>query len=129
MSLHQSQSKMCYCCRTKVRTSTMADSASEMESDTSSVDGASVDPRNPDSLVKRVESLSQENRVLRMEIETLKLKNKTLQEENKDLRRASVNIVSTRARSINPMKMTNHSIISRSTSITHSLPVPVTNIE
>lgn len=76
----------------------MADSASEMESDTSSMDGVTSalgPPRTVhESQTKRIESLSQENRVLRMEIDTLKLKNKALQAENKDLRQASVNIVS-----------------------------------
>lgn len=76
----------------------MADSASEMESDTSSIDGAATvlgPPRKTmESHVKRIESLTQENRVLRMEIDTLKLKNKALQSENKELRQTSVNIVS-----------------------------------
>ena len=76
----------------------MADSASELESDTSSIDGG---PTNRPSLQlqveqlqKRLESLQQENRVLRMELDTFKLKCKTLEEQNKDLRRASVTIVS-----------------------------------
>lgn len=79
----------------------MADSASEveMESDTSSMDGGGsvhTHPRHSqESHVKRIESLSQENRVLHMEIDTLKLKNKSLQAENKELRQTSVNIVST----------------------------------
>lgn len=75
----------------------MADSASEMESDTSSIDGgvgSNSVKQSPEFLVKRIESLSQENRVLRMEVETLKLKNKSLQVENRELRQASVNIVS-----------------------------------
>ncbi|XP_041363598.1 coiled-coil domain-containing protein 6-like isoform X2 [Gigantopelta aegis] len=74
----------------------MADSASEFESDTSSMDGgSSMKPPSPaqlEQLQKRVESLQQENRVLKMELETYKLKCKSLQEENKDLRRASVSI-------------------------------------
>ncbi|XP_067934460.1 coiled-coil domain-containing protein 6-like isoform X1 [Watersipora subatra] len=77
----------------------MADSASEveMESDTSSVDGGGsfglVNPKQTkESDVKRIESLSQENRVLRMEIDTLKLKNRSLQAQNKELRQNSVNI-------------------------------------
>ena len=78
----------------------MADSASEieMESDTSSLDGGgslSVHPgHTQESHIKRIESLSQENRVLRMEVDTLKLKNKSLLAENKELRQTSVNIVS-----------------------------------
>lgn len=77
----------------------MADSASdrEMESDASSIDGASAigpSKQSPAILMKRIESLTQENKVLRMEVETLKLKNKSLQAENKELRQASVNIVS-----------------------------------
>jgi len=75
----------------------MADSASEMESDTSSVDGTSAlaPPRAAqNSQSKRIDSLSQENRVLRIEIDTLKLKNKSLQAENRELRQNSVNIVS-----------------------------------
>lgn len=45
-----------------------------------------------EQLEKRIESLVQENRVLKMEIETFKLRVKSLQEENKELRKASVNI-------------------------------------
>merc|ERR1711988_1172969 len=74
----------------------MADSASEMESDTSSVDGApttkGVPPIQIEQLNKRIESLQQENRVLKMELETYKLRCKSLQEENKELRRVSVTI-------------------------------------
>jgi len=76
----------------------MADSASEvdLESDTSSVDGGSstkfASPGHIEQLQKRIESLQQENRVLRMELETYKLRCKTVQEENRELRRASVTI-------------------------------------
>ncbi|XP_074647783.1 coiled-coil domain-containing protein 6-like [Tubulanus polymorphus] len=74
----------------------MADSTSELESDTSSIDGGPVLklPSSADSehLHKRIESLQQENRVLKMELDTYKLKCKTLQEENRELRRASVTI-------------------------------------
>lgn len=77
---------------------TMADSASELESDTSSIDGGpTLKPPSPaavEQLQKRIESLQQENRVLKMELETYKLKCKTLQEEKKELQKASVNIVS-----------------------------------
>ena len=76
----------------------MADSASELESDTSSIDG-SFFTKMPsaaqiEQMAKRLESLQQENRVLKVELETFKLKCKQLQEENKDLRLASVTIVS-----------------------------------
>ena len=43
---------------------------------------------------KRLESIQQENRVLKMEVETYKLKCKQLQEDNRELRKASVSIVS-----------------------------------
>ena len=76
----------------------MADSASELESDTSSIDGGSSNkmpsPGQLEQLQKRIESLQQENRVLKMELDTYKLRCKTLQEENRELRRASVTIVS-----------------------------------
>ena len=76
----------------------MADSASELESDTSSIDGGPTmkapSPGQLEQLQKRLESLMQENRVLRMEVDAFKLKCRTLQEENRDLRRASVTIVS-----------------------------------
>ena len=76
----------------------MADSASEQESDTSSVDGGFMSKMSPvvqiEQMQKRIESLHQENRVLKVELETFKLKCKQLQEENKELRQASVTIVS-----------------------------------
>ncbi|XP_050052788.1 coiled-coil domain-containing protein 6-like [Dermacentor andersoni] len=70
----------------------MADSASE--SDSSSVDGAMIapSPLSREQIQKRVESLQQENRVLKMELETYRLRVKTLQEENRALRQVSVNI-------------------------------------
>lgn len=71
----------------------MADSASE--SDSSSVDGGCMIPPSPmtrEQFQKRIESLQQENRVLKMELETFKLRVKTLQEENRALRQASVTI-------------------------------------
>lgn len=72
----------------------MADSASE--SDSSSVDGLMVapSPLTREQFQKRIDSLRQEIRVLKMENETLRLRVKQLQEENTSLRRASVNIVS-----------------------------------
>ncbi|CAH1953633.1 unnamed protein product [Acanthoscelides obtectus] len=70
----------------------MADSASE--SDSSSIDGGPIMmPPNPitmEQLQKRIESLQQQNRVLKVELETYKLRVKALQEENRDLRKASV---------------------------------------
>merc|ERR1711981_635094 len=45
-----------------------------------------------DQLHKRVESLVQQNRVLKCELETYKLRVKSLQEENKHLRLVSVHI-------------------------------------
>lgn len=75
------------------------DYLSETESDTSSVMGdysSSVDGMKPPSpapreqLQKRIESLLQENRVLKVELETYKLRVRTLQEENKSLKQASV---------------------------------------
>ena len=77
----------------------MADSASEFESDTSSIDGGPVLksslPGHIEHLNKRIDSLQQENRVLRVELETYKMKCRTLQEDNRELRRASVTIVGT----------------------------------
>ena len=72
----------------------MADSASE--SDSGSVDGGGMMPPSPvsrEQLHKRIESLQQQNRVLKVELETYKLRVKQLQEENRTLRQASVNIV------------------------------------
>ena len=48
-----------------------------------------------ETLQMRLESLQQQNRVLKCELETYKLRVKALQEENKALRQASVHIVST----------------------------------
>ena len=69
----------------------MADS--EIESDTSSVDGGGpvrhvTSPGQLEQLHKRIGSLQQENRVLKMELETYKLRCKTLQEENRELRKS-----------------------------------------
>lgn len=70
----------------------MADSASE--SDSSSIDGGPImmppSPITREQLQKRIESLQQQNRVLKVELETYKLRVKALQEENRDLRKASV---------------------------------------
>ena len=76
----------------------MADSASELESDTSSLDGSFMSKMQHgtpvEQIQKRLDSLQQENKVLKVELETFKLKCKQLQEENKELRKASVTIVS-----------------------------------
>ncbi|KAL0892175.1 hypothetical protein ABMA27_015364 [Loxostege sticticalis] len=71
----------------------MADSASE--SDSSSLDGGAMLPPSTisrDQLQKRIESLQQQNRVLKVEVDTYKLRVKALQEENRALRQASVSI-------------------------------------
>jgi len=87
---------------------------SELESDTSSInDGVpgcgvfsssntttttttnnlvSNNPLSREQLDKRIDSLMQENRVLKIEIGTYKIRIKGLQDENKELRKASVNI-------------------------------------
>ncbi|XP_014255791.1 coiled-coil domain-containing protein 6 isoform X2 [Cimex lectularius] len=70
----------------------MADSASE--SDSSSIDGGPImmppSPITREQLQKRIESLQQQNRVLKVELDTYKLRVKALQEENRSLRQASV---------------------------------------
>uniref|UniRef100_R4G4V7 Coiled-coil domain-containing protein 6 n=1 Tax=Rhodnius prolixus TaxID=13249 RepID=R4G4V7_RHOPR len=70
----------------------MADSASE--SDSSSIDGGPImmppSPITREQLQKRIESLQQQNRVLKVELDTYKLRVKALQEENRGLRQASV---------------------------------------
>lgn len=73
---------------------------SELESDTSSINegmssGSSAQQNlllSKDQLEKRISSLLQENRCLKIEIDTYKIRVKSLQEENKELRKASVNI-------------------------------------
>ena len=80
----------------------MADSASEMESDTSSIDGGfstkTGSHNQIEELRNRIETLQQENSVLRIELESYKIRCKALQAENKELRRASVTIVSKKNR-------------------------------
>lgn len=76
----------------------MAESVSDLESDASSVDGG-LDTKVPSAalvqqLNKRVESLQQENRVLRMELDTYRYKCKSLEEDNRELKKARVTIVS-----------------------------------
>ena len=72
----------------------MADSASESDC---SVDGGPImmppSPVSREQLHKRIESLQQQNKVLKVELDTYKLRVKQLQEENRSLRQASVNIV------------------------------------
>nr|CAG4635595.1 EOG090X09V8 [Artemia franciscana] len=72
----------------------MADSASE--SDSGSVDGGPImmppSPATREQMQKRIESLQQQNRVLKAEIDAYKVQVKTLQSENRSLRQASVNI-------------------------------------
>jgi len=54
---------------------------------------AKADTVEAEQLTMRVESLQQENRVLRMELETMRYRCKGLEQENKDLKKARVNIV------------------------------------
>ena len=76
----------------------MADSASEFESDTSSMDGGQTNRKLPPLTIerfnKRIDNLTQSNRILKIELDTFKLRVKNLQEENHDLRQNSVMIVS-----------------------------------
>uniref|UniRef100_U5ER74 Coiled-coil domain-containing protein 6 n=1 Tax=Corethrella appendiculata TaxID=1370023 RepID=U5ER74_9DIPT len=66
------------------------DSPCESES---SLDGGVMLPPSPvsrEQLQKRIESLTQQNKVLKVELETYKIRVKVLQEENRSLRHASV---------------------------------------
>jgi hypothetical protein len=59
--------------------------------------GPAMMPPSPvtrEQLQKRIESLQQQNRVLKCELDTYKLRVKSLQEENRAIRQASVHIVS-----------------------------------
>ncbi len=82
------------------RSSVNISMADGSESDSGSVDGGPImmppSPVTREQLHKRIESLQQQNRVLKVELETYKLRVKQLQEENRSLRQASVNIVSPR---------------------------------
>lgn len=51
-------------------------------------------PVSREQLQKRIDSLNQHNKVLKVELDTYKIRVKQLVEENKTLRQASVNIVS-----------------------------------
>lgn len=70
------------------------------QSDECSLDGNALNSMAPPSpvsreqLQKRIDSLNQHNKVLKVELDTYKIRVKQLQEENKTLRQASVNIVS-----------------------------------
>lgn len=72
----------------------MADRDSASESDSSSIDGGPImmppSPITREQLQKRIDSLQQQNRVLKVELDTYKLRVKALQEENRSLRQASV---------------------------------------
>ncbi|XP_077300438.1 coiled-coil domain-containing protein 6 [Arctopsyche grandis] len=72
--------------------SKMTDSASE--SDSNSLEGGAImlppSPVSRDQLQKRIESLQQQNRVLKVELDTYKIRVKSLQEENRTLKQASV---------------------------------------
>uniref|UniRef100_A0A2M4ALI4 Coiled-coil domain-containing protein 6 n=2 Tax=Anopheles triannulatus TaxID=58253 RepID=A0A2M4ALI4_9DIPT len=66
------------------------DSPCESES---SLDGGAMLPPSPvsrEQLQKRIESLTQQNKVLKVELETYKIRVKVIQEENRALRQASV---------------------------------------
>ncbi|XP_055609705.1 coiled-coil domain-containing protein 6 [Uranotaenia lowii] len=66
------------------------DSPCESES---SLDGGAMLPPSPvsrEQLQKRIESLTQQNKVLKVELETYKIRVKVIQEENRSLRQASV---------------------------------------
>ena len=57
--------------------------------------GMSMMPPSPvsrEQLQKRIESLQQQNKVLKCELDTYKLRVKSLQEENRAIRQASVHI-------------------------------------
>ncbi|XP_017464318.1 PREDICTED: coiled-coil domain-containing protein 6-like [Rhagoletis zephyria] len=50
-------------------------------------------PVSREQLQKRIESLTQQNKVLKAELDTFKIKCKVVQEENRTLKQASVIIV------------------------------------
>lgn len=59
----------------------------------SSLDGGTMLPPSPisrEQLQKRIESLTQQNKVLKAELDTMKIKCKVVQEENRTLKHASV---------------------------------------
>merc|ERR1712238_187035 len=68
------------------------ESTSSQASNPSDVMMMPPSPVSREQLHKRIESLQQQNRVLKCELETYKLRVKSLQEENRSLRQASVHI-------------------------------------
>ena len=78
----------------------MDNSPCSQQSDECSLDGHAINTMAPPSpvsreqLQKRIDSLNQHNKVLKVELDTYKIRVKQLLEENKTLRQASVNIVS-----------------------------------
>lgn len=69
------------------------DSPCESESSQDGGSGGSMLPPSPvsrEQLQKRIESLNQQNKVLKVELDTYKIRVKVLQEENRSLRQASV---------------------------------------
>jgi len=68
------------------------ESTSSQASNPSDVMMMPPSPVSREQLHKRIESLQQQNRVLKCELETYKLRVKSLQEENRSLRQSSVNI-------------------------------------
>ena len=73
---------------------------SEYESDVSSIADSSTTtnahqlPFNREHLIKRIDSLTQENRVLKVELETYKLRLKASQQEIKQLKQLSRSLCS-----------------------------------
>lgn len=87
--------------RERERARTMDNSPCSQSESESSLDGAALNnsmappsPVSREQLQKRIDSLNQHNKVLKVELDTYKIRVKQLQEENKTLRQASVNIVS-----------------------------------
>jgi len=91
----------------------MAESlGSDLESDASSADGGAssmawsqTTATGREQLSKRVDSLQQENRVLKMELDTFRYKCKSLEEENRELKKARVTIVSDTALLFNALSV------------------------
>ena len=59
--------------------------------------GALADGSTSGQISMRLESLQQENRVLRMELETIRCKCKGLEEENRELKKSRVDIVGSKS--------------------------------
>lgn len=75
-------------------TSPLSQTESECSMEGNMTSMAPPSPVSREQLQKRIDSLNQQNKVLRVELDTYKIRVKQLQEENKSLRQASVNIVS-----------------------------------